>query len=303
MIPAVSNEIVLVEKRQNPIDSRDWHKTPLRQCLHALGFTDAEIRHRKGLGFFMDGWTNEATTLLEMAKRRWKELVVPLHEANGGDPEQWKNLNSLYSAVVKKIAPHLKREQSNSRTMVSFTCIICKGKFRKKLVSWMQLKSCLCKDETCQREYRRIKSAKNRPRFHREAFCENPDCRKRLIIPNTKGMHLKRFCSPECRMLIWDANNIDRKRELQKIAHAKRPKWKERYATLTDEQKEAYRVAHLDRIHKRRANETPEQKAARNVKRTAYARLYRERRRAAGNPITKRTEIVMVQAENETVQA
>jgi len=271
-------EMILCSRPHKPASVLNWHKKSLRQCLMALGFTDKEMRCRKGASFLLDGWTGEIAVLLEMVKRRWKTLLIPLHEANGGNPEAWKNLNTIYSAAIQKIKPNLKREISKKKFM-SFVCVICKRPFTKKIISWMQLKSRLCKNKECLREYRRLKAANARPRFHSEKFCENLDCQKRFIVPNRVGLHFKKFCSKDCRLVVWNTKNIERKRMLGRLNYAKNPKSREKYALLTEDQKIILRAKKLERIKKLRAKETPDQKIKRQLSRATYARLYRQRQK------------------------
>src|SRR5512136_17353 len=100
--------LTVIEKPQVKLEDLDWHKQSLRKCLHALGLSDEEIRYRKGARAIVLGWTGEVDNLQKLVHDKWKVQVVKCHEANnGGDPEQWKRLNSIYSTILKKLAPSL----------------------------------------------------------------------------------------------------------------------------------------------------------------------------------------------------
>ena len=98
---------IIKHQDSHKISTSDWNRQSLRKCLLALGFTDAEMRFRKGARFILESWTGEEKDLLKLVKDKWKEKAVYFHEANHNDPEQWKNVNSLYSAILKKIHKYI----------------------------------------------------------------------------------------------------------------------------------------------------------------------------------------------------
>jgi hypothetical protein len=83
----------------------------------------------------------------------------------------------------------------------------------------------------------------------------------------------------------WHEKNIDKIKECQKIQQAKRPKWKDRWVTLTSEQQEEYRKNHFLRQQQRFENESPEKRAERLARNSEKMKEYRKRRAAMGNPI------------------
>lgn len=122
-------------------------KTTLRQCLVALGVTDAEMRYRKNARGIMISWTGEERELLDLVKRKWKRLAALHHEANGGDGEQWKQINQAYTKASNSIRYFLRRIH-NPRTQKKVLikeCAVCgemfditvrdDGRFRRKTCS------------------------------------------------------------------------------------------------------------------------------------------------------------------------
>src|SRR5690606_27342864 len=99
-VPSAGTNLSLVKStRKLPFYQAKWG---LKQCLLALGFSLEEMRYRKGCRSIIENWVNEEKELLELVKKRWKELAVQYHEARGGDPEKWKNVNAIYSCALKK---------------------------------------------------------------------------------------------------------------------------------------------------------------------------------------------------------
>jgi hypothetical protein len=264
LAPVIS-EFSITKVPAPPVPFDNWSRKTLKQCLIALGFTLEEIRFRKGARFILQNWTGEERDLFQKVKKKWKALSVRHHEANGGDPEQWKNINSIFSSIEKKMHRYIVEKKPDE--YVFFNCMICKKNFKKKLVSWMQLKSSLCDNIECIRTYRRNKARRRRlkHRTTREQFCENDKCHRRMHTQNP----IKRFCSRACCLKVWKANNKDRVLAQSRIQHSKRP-WKVWYAGLSPEQKTEYNKKTVEKRHNRLANETPEKKAARQARVAAY---------------------------------
>ena len=105
----------------------------LRQCLKSLGFSDEDIRCRKGQSNILQNWTNEYDKLLEMAKKKWKELSVFHHEANGGDPKKWADLNSIWSQIKTSISKCAEKQLRTNIAFHFYTCEICKRERRRRL--------------------------------------------------------------------------------------------------------------------------------------------------------------------------
>ena len=281
-----TNSLVFVPQKKRLIPRRDWSKQSLRKCLLALGISEEEMRYRKGARSVREFWAGEVEALMDLAKVAWKKRVVLVHEANdGGDPEQWKILNTIYSTVLKKLAPFIRRSRNNQKKVFDFECMICGNTFKKKIVSWVQYKSSLCDNHECKKEYYRRRSRKQRAkeRVGREIHCPNPKCGKRLVITNWKGR--RKYCSEDCRITHWNEKNAEKIENQRKIRQEKRPKWREWWVTLTPEQQEEYRIKHSERTQKRHENETPEQRTARLAHNAAKRKEYLKRRAARGNPI------------------
>ena len=282
-----SSSIISVPRRKRIIPSQDWNNLTLRKCLSALGISKEEMRYTKGATNIVKFWKEDIEDLVTLAKVAWKKQVVLVHEANegGGDPEQWKLLNTLYATILKKLAPYIREKRKRKNKILEFDCMICGITFKKKIVSWVQYKSALCDNHECKKEYYRRRSRKQREKTRRvrEIFCENLKCRKRMVISNWKGR--RRYCSKECRMNHWKEKNISKIKERQKIQQAKRPKWKDKWVTLTPEQQEEYRKNHSLRQQQRYENESPGKRAERLARNNKRMKEYRKRRAALGNPI------------------
>lgn len=275
------------------LPAQEWGRRTLRYCLTALGFTPSEMRYRKGGRSILQSWTGEERDLLEKAKKKWKSQLIPHHEVNGGDPEQWKALNSLYSTIVKKIARTLRKKVSEN--YIDFECMICKRSFTKKYINWTQLKSALCHNIECIRTYRRNKARRLRlrDRVHKERFCKNLECNKRFLVSNDRGG--KTFCSPTCCRVTWKAANRDKIKEQARLDRIRRPSWKEWWKTLTEEQKNAERMKSLDKKWAQIDKETPEQKKSRRAKTAAYDQARRALARL------QRLQQIEITNENRTI--
>lgn len=254
----------------------NWSKKSLRYCLTSMGLTHEEMRYRAGARYLIESWTGEIETLIDLVKKKWKAQVIPLHEANGGDHEQWKNLNSLYSSILRKLGPYVRK---NPGAYIDFECQFCKRKVRKMRMSWMQEKSILCDSHECLKAWYRLRAQRYRARFKTnwERFCEYKECGKRFITTNSN----KKFCSKTCFRQNYRSLHPEHGQSRQ--PH----RWQKWFATLTEEQKEAYRKRHVELKHEREVNRTPEQMAALRAKRAAYAKIYRDRRKAEGNPVPR----------------
>lgn len=280
--------LVIGSVTKSHIDKKDWSKQSLRTCLHVLGVTDQEMRFKRGVRGIMECWKKDAQVLLDLVKKKWKAQVVVHHEANGGDPEEWKNLNCLYSVIAKRIAPYIPKIAARKIKFITFDCVICLGTFTKKYVSRFQDKSCLCGKRECYLKNRSIRGKMLRMRYQgtEEVICENPECRKRFF-PIGKARGKTRFCSPKCRRKVWAKKNADLLRKWDKSYKTKRP-WKVRFSEKTEEQKEEYRMRRADKTHALIDRETPEHKKARLAKIKVRMQKYRDKRKAEGNPV-KRT--------------
>jgi hypothetical protein len=227
------------------------------------------MRYRKGARSILDGWTGEEKDLLEKVKKKWKGQAVIHHEASGGDPEQWKNVNSLYSAILKKIVRKIRAE--NQDDYIIYDCIICGVEVKKKIINEFrdfQLQSKLCKNSDCHRKHHNNKSRKRLSlmRLTRERYCLLAECQKRFFTTDRK----RKFCSEEHRIL--DTNK--RRKNYKKI---KGLSWKEKWAKLSPEEQERRKIRHCERQKQRQENETPEQREIR-LKKAAEAQRNRTRR-------------------------
>lgn len=278
MEPEKNQELQIVVSSISIIPSLDWHKQSLRRCLHALGISDGEMRYSKAP--ITRIWAGHIRELIDLVKRAWKREVIKVHEATGNDPEQWKMLNVVYSAAMRKLAPYLHRGRS-----ITFECHICERSITKKYVSRYQNKSFLCSDIKCIREYRKRKARKLRARYRitKELFCENPKCHTRFHLTNGKGR--RRYCSDECRMNHWKEKNNEKIKKQAKARHTKKMPWKEWWKTLTSEQQQDYRRQHAERKQRRIENETPEERATRLDRNNQKMKQYKQRRAERGNPI------------------
>ena len=282
-----NSSIVLIPQKQRTLSRLDWSNQSLRKCLHALGFSDEEIKYKPGSISVLKSWEGEEKVLLELVKKRWKSEVVKCHEASDtSDPVKWKALNTIYSVILKKITPSIRINPGKPiARFIEFECMVCKGTFKKKIVSWVQYKSSLCNSPECQKEYNRRRTRKQRERYriNKEIFCEHPECGKRVIITNWQGR--RRYCSNDCRVSHWHLKNKTKVEEQRKIRQEKRPRWKEWWDTRTPEQQKEYRINHLKLRQNRIENETPEKRRERLDRTNQKRKEYLNRRIAMGNPV------------------
>lgn len=263
----------------------NWQQKSLRQCLKALGLSDHEMRY-SGCPL-MISWAGNLPELIELVKRTWKQQVVKVHEATGNDPHQWKMLNIVYSATLKKISKYQRKTDKRVKT-ITFTCHVCNKSVTKKYVSRFQNKSFLCDNIDCIREYRRRKQRRlrQRDRVIKRMVCANDQCDKEFNMSDGRGR--KRFCSDLCRMDQWRRDNEEKLKAQSKASHERRMAWKDWYAGLTEEQKEVIRVRTIETRRKRFENESPEKQAERRAKLNARMKAYRLKRKAEGRPITSK---------------
>ena len=243
-----------------PID--DWGRKTLKQCLSALGFSKEEMRYRKGQISILKNWFAEEKALLDLVKKRWKEQVVIYHEANNGDKEKWKNVNSLYSAILKKIVSNI-RETQRKTEYTEYECFICKSEVRKKVINGFELHSKLCKNSECKKKYNALKARRRRTllKVNYEKICAWNECGKRFFTTN----NVRKYCCWPCRNKQENKNERGKKR--------KYVPWREKMLKLTEEQRKEYNKKHYLKRLSKKENESPEQKKERRKKAAKYARL------------------------------
>ena len=236
----IKNDLVPVESpKRADIPANNWNKQSLRKCLNGIGLSDDEIRLRKGGRFILNGWTGEERDLLDLVKKKWKEQVRIHHEANKGDPEKWKNVNTLYSAILKKIIGNIKKIQDIP--YVEYDCIICKKPVIKKVISSFQWKSKVCGNKNCKRLFRNHHAHKRRKRFiiPMERFCAWDECKERFFTTDGK----QKFCKLECRLKAINVRWRGRKKE--------KP-YKEKLSQMTPEKLAAFKEKERERAVRKR---------------------------------------------------
>lgn len=259
----------------------DWYSQSLRSCLHFLGISDDEMRFRKGARRIIESWKDQENDLLELIKRKWKKQVVLYHEAaQNGDVEKWKEINTVYSAAVRKISSYLPKVKNRNCKIEYFTCKFCGKTFSKKIISHFQYKSFLCGDIKCTREYRKQKSYNYRKKL-KTTFERTCTCGRRFFTTVSK----KKYCCRECWNNDYLLRNESKLKEQQKIRQQRRTSWKEMFSRLTEEQKQEYRKKHRLQKQKRIESETPEQRKIRLQEKAKEMREYRKKRILEGRPI------------------
>jgi len=181
---------------QAPPTKRNWsgqRARGLRWRLHALGISDAEMRYRPGVRHILGAWTGEEQTLLDLVKRRWKVLATRYHEANGGDPEKWKQVNTLYSAALKRIVKPFPRAKPHKTLMRE--CLICHEIFEFSSAGGGHRRK-TCSNE-CKRLYR-VANVQRRRKTVRTAVADYRHC-DWCERPFSSSDRRKRFCRTQCR--------------------------------------------------------------------------------------------------------
>ena len=258
--------MALVKWHPAAIATSNWSKQSLRVCLKTLGISEKEMRFRRGARFILQDWTGEERGLIDLARRRWKTLVVRCHE-NGSSPDrvQWMNVNSIFSAILEKIEGEIRRTPCVQ--VVEYTCFVCKKAVTKKVISKFQWKSKICEDPNCKRLYHNFRVSKRRrklrPSYQR--ICIGPDCNKSFFTYNSN----QKYHSDRCRM------NRNCKYQRAHPTPKTRIPWKTWWKAQTPEQRVAYTERHDALFRHRLEHETVEQISARKTKNAAYARIWR----------------------------
>src|ERR1035441_8326217 len=275
--------MALVKWHPAAIATSNWSKQSLRVCLKTLGISEKEMRFRRGARFILQDWTGEERGLIDLARRRWKTLVVRCHE-NGSSPDrvQWMNVNAIFSAILEKIEGEIRKKPCVH--VIEYTCFVCKKAVIKKVTSEFQWKCKICEDLNCKRLYHNFRVSKRRrklrPSYQR--ICIGPGCNKSFLTYNS----IRKYHSERCRM-----NRNNKYSKTTPIERTRTWSWKTWWKNQTPEERVAYKTKHDAHFRSKLESETAEQTKARKAKNAAYARLWRskmspEQRRAKSNKYT-----------------
>jgi hypothetical protein len=269
----MENQLVLSTKKVSyHIPANDWKNVSLKRSLRALGFSDEETRFRPSVKSILDCWIGEEKTLLELVKAKWKKLVVIFHEASEtADVEQWKNVNSLYSAIVKKIALGIRKRKTPET--VEYNCFICHKPVTKIVKSWTQRNSKVCRNPECKKKYHNYRVRRYRqlctPNLTRT--CAGPECSNRFITKNSRRKYCCKRCAANRNKLVESIAITTGKRIKKKV------KWADKVAKMTPEQIQADKLRRAELKAIRISKMTSEELAALRKRRAAYAQQWRRK--------------------------